>query len=96
MKEGERPDRPDPHVAEKIGLTDPIWAILEAAWKADHRARPTFPQLVRAFPENGGAPLPTSSSSLGMSTEQINPFNPLTTHSPRYVFYVTLAATGWR
>jgi hypothetical protein len=46
VREGDRPDRLDPDIEHKRGLTDWIWEIMEAAWQQEGKLRPNFSQIV--------------------------------------------------
>jgi hypothetical protein len=68
VREGNRPDRPEPHVEQEYGLTDNIWGIIEASWHEEATLRPTFNDIVemwRTVPEedNSGMLQPTSPST---------------------------------
>ncbi|KAK7032124.1 hypothetical protein VNI00_013298 [Paramarasmius palmivorus] len=44
-----RPDRPDPTLSIRVGLTDQIWDIVEESWHKEARMRPTFDIVVRLW-----------------------------------------------
>ena len=46
VREGDRPDRLQPDVERKYGLTDKIWGIMEVCWHKEAGMRPTFTQIV--------------------------------------------------
>ncbi|KDQ55609.1 hypothetical protein JAAARDRAFT_324033 [Jaapia argillacea MUCL 33604] len=50
VREGDRPDRPEPEVEDKVGLTDRIWEVIEVAWRKESRLRPTFAQVLEMWP----------------------------------------------
>ncbi|KAJ7594215.1 kinase-like domain-containing protein [Mycena floridula] len=54
--EDTRPDRPDPQLELRVGLTEGMWGIIEEAWHKDPRLRPTFDMIVRLWTAelNGG------------------------------------------
>lgn len=54
VRENERPDRPERDVGQKRGLTDKIWAIIEACWHKEPALRPTFTQVVEVWQTQHG------------------------------------------
>ncbi|KAF9029710.1 hypothetical protein BDZ89DRAFT_1159683 [Hymenopellis radicata] len=47
--EDSRPDRPDPILEARVGLTNDIWGIMEEAWHHEARLRPSFDIIVRLW-----------------------------------------------
>ncbi len=47
--ENSRPDRPDPTVGARVGLTDHIWGIIEESWHKESRLRPSFDIIIRLW-----------------------------------------------
>jgi hypothetical protein len=66
VREGDRPDRLDPDVEQKHGLTDRIWAIIEASWQKEATLRPNFSQIVESW----------QISSTEVALETLRPFSP--------------------
>lgn len=54
--EDSRPDRPDPILEARVGLSDDIWGIIDEAWHHEARLRPSFDIIVRLW-QNLGASL---------------------------------------
>jgi hypothetical protein len=52
VRENERPERPDPIISERVGLTTPIWELIESAWHKEAVLRPTFQQLANVWPKS--------------------------------------------
>jgi hypothetical protein len=52
VREGERPERPDPAVEARSGLTNHIWEVIETAWQQESRLRPNFEQLLAMWPNS--------------------------------------------
>ncbi|KAK0470935.1 hypothetical protein IW261DRAFT_1345134, partial [Armillaria novae-zelandiae] len=50
--ENSRPDRPDPAVEARVGLTDNIWGIIEESWHKESRLRPSFDIIIRLWQQN--------------------------------------------
>jgi hypothetical protein len=49
VRENDRPDRPEPTIEQKNGLTDTVWRIMEASWHKEVTLRPTFSQIVNLW-----------------------------------------------
>jgi len=49
VHEDARPDRPDYGQALRVGLTDPMWDLIEESWHKEARMRPTFDIIVRVW-----------------------------------------------
>jgi len=49
VRENDRPDRPEPKIEQKHGLTGSIWGIMEASWHKEATLRPTFTQIVNLW-----------------------------------------------
>jgi hypothetical protein len=49
VRENDRPDRPEPTIEQKNGLTDTVWRIMEASWHKEATLRPTFSQIVNLW-----------------------------------------------
>ncbi|KAK0199652.1 armadillo-type protein [Desarmillaria ectypa] len=47
--ENSRPDRPDPAIEARVGLTDHIWGIIEESWHKESRLRPSFDIIIRLW-----------------------------------------------
>ncbi|ESK90049.1 hypothetical protein Moror_7888 [Moniliophthora roreri MCA 2997] len=65
--ENVRPDRPDPTLSIRVGLTDQIWDIIEESWHKEARMRPTFDIIVRLWQAACNGMIPSSPSDYGRS-----------------------------
>ena len=68
VQEGDRPDRLEPDLEQRCGLTDNIWGIMESSWHEEATLRPTFNDIVdmwQTLPkgDNSGILQPTSPST---------------------------------
>jgi hypothetical protein len=57
ISKGSRPERP--HDAEGVGLTIPVWELLERCWDQDPAKRPTIQEVVRSCEALLGGNQPT-------------------------------------
>ncbi|KAG8979855.1 hypothetical protein FRB90_007869, partial [Tulasnella sp. 427] len=67
VREGERPDRPDP--TEPLAILDRDWEILQEGWANEPSARPTFTQIcVKISTPDPIIPLPQANAEEPMAT----------------------------
>jgi hypothetical protein len=55
VRENERPERPEAMISERVGLTTPIWEMIESAWHKESVLRPTFQQLASVWPKSAAS-----------------------------------------
>ncbi|KAK0493502.1 hypothetical protein EDD18DRAFT_1356424 [Armillaria luteobubalina] len=73
--ENSRPDRPDPTVEARAGLTDNIWGIIEESWHKESRLRPSFDIIIRLW-QQGATVNVAGKGRRQHSLNVLNPTNP--------------------
>ncbi|KAG7441524.1 uncharacterized protein BT62DRAFT_974685 [Guyanagaster necrorhizus] len=69
--EDSRPDRPDPALGARVGLTDHIWGIIEESWHKESRLRPSFDIIIRLWQS-----VPDNAPGKGQRQQTLNVLNP--------------------
>lgn len=94
--ENSRPDRPDPAVEARVGLTDNIWGIIEESWHKESRLRPSFDIIIRLWQQSATVNVvgkgkrqhllnvlnPTSPSEIGSFSPRFNDMTTGVARSP--------------
>ncbi|KAK0451365.1 uncharacterized protein EV420DRAFT_1560606 [Desarmillaria tabescens] len=77
--ENSRPDRPDPTIEARAGLTDHIWGIIEESWHKESRLRPSFDIIIRLWQS---APVNVPGKDVGALSSRFNNMSTGSIRSP--------------
>ncbi|KAK0451328.1 uncharacterized protein EV420DRAFT_1560346 [Desarmillaria tabescens] len=77
--ENSRPDRPDPTIEARAGLTDHIWGIIEESWHKESRLRPSFDIIIQLWQS---APVNVPGKDVGALSSRFNNMSTGSIRSP--------------